>query len=73
MTPDEKTAALAAKYGASDYKISGVSGDAYAATKQEDDELDHMVQEASIPNLAALMKDAVKKGLITPTKGYASA
>ena len=54
---------------------SDVSGSQYAGTSTEttDDEVDQMVQKASVPNLAALMKRAVDQGLITPTKGYAPA
>jgi hypothetical protein len=52
---------------------SRVSGGDYAANSRDDDELDRMVSEASVPNLGALMKSALKQGLITPTKGYASA
>jgi antibiotic biosynthesis monooxygenase (ABM) superfamily enzyme len=50
-----------------------VGGSEYAATKAEDAELDQMVRAASVPNLAALMASAVKKGLITPTTGYGNA
>jgi len=40
-------------------------------TTEEDE--DRMVARASVPNLAALLKTAMDRGLITPAKGYAAA
>ena len=34
------------------------------------DEFDAMVQKASLPNLAALLKQGLDQGLITPQKKY---
>lgn len=35
-----------------------------------EDKMDAMVKAASVPNLAALFKNAKKKGLIQPTQEY---
>ena len=37
-----------------------------------DDTMDHMVQQASRPTLASLVKRGLKKGLIKPIHDYAS-
>lgn len=54
---------------------TSVSGSHYGENQgtSSEDAIDQMVETASVPNLAALMKQAVERGLITPTKGYASA
>lgn len=41
-------------------------------TTTEEDE-DQLVARASVPNLAALLKSAMDRGMITPAKGYAAA
>lgn len=43
-----------------------------SATTTEEIE-DEMITRASVPDLAALLKSAMDKGLITPSKGYAAA
>ena len=50
-------------------------GDSQTSTTPEryslsEDELDKMVANASIPNLAALMKQGLDSGLITPQPKY---
>jgi len=46
---------------------STVSGSRYGEPKEITDE---EIARASVPNLGALMKDAVSRGLITPVKSY---
>jgi hypothetical protein len=41
-----------------------------ATTYSDDDITDHEIARASVPNLGALMKSAVDRGLITPVKAY---
>jgi hypothetical protein len=36
------------------------------------DRLDHMVEQASRPTLASLVKQGIQRGLITPVQDYAS-
>lgn len=47
-----------------------VSGSAYGET---DTITDDEIARASVPNLGALMKDAVGRGLIAPVKSYSEA
>jgi len=42
-------------------------------TITSEDELDHLVQRASVPSLASLFKAGKEKGLIKPTTGYGGA
>lgn len=47
-----------------------VAGDEYCELHQLDDAA---VSKATVPNLALLTKQAIGRGLISPTQGYASA
>ena len=41
------------------------------AVSDPDDRLDHMIEQASLPTLASLLKRGIERGLIKPAHDYA--